>query len=1056
MTPLPLPSPPMTPAPLPRLTTCWSLLRGPCTVESLLDRAAALRIPALALADADALYGAFRFARGALARGIRPLVGCTLGDDGGGRVTLLALDRAGYAALCTLVTVRRLGGPAFRLAEELPLRAPPGGGLAVLCDDPLLLPALAADLPRGTLSVPLEAPRGPALRRAGAAAAAAASVGADRRPPLLASPRASLLDPRRDGAVQRVLRATALRCSLPDVPEGEIDPPGAVLAAPPGADAGGAAWRRACAAAADLAARASFDFGEFAPDRPLLPPPPGGLDPAAARERLRALCLEGVRRRYGGRPGGTVLRRLARELRVIGDLGFDGYFLLVHGIVVFAREAGIPCAGRGSAADSLAAYALGITIVDPVAHDLDFERFLNPGRRDCPDVDLDLCWKRRDEVVEFVRRSAGEDRAATLCTYSTMEGRSAFREAAKALGIPPREVDRLSARLPHHVGGGGGGSEGGLAAAVREDPGGRAGFDRPAVRKALALGDALAALPRHLSVHPGGMVVADRDLATLVPLERATKGIVVTQYDKRPVEAMGLVKIDLLGNRTLSVLADARDRVRAQGREPPDLESLPGEDGLCARMLAEGRTVGCFQIESPGMRNTLREMGARTREDATVGLSVIRPGPAGSGMKERYLRRRAGVEPVRFLHPALRPILGATFGVMLFQEDVLRVSHAVAGLTLVEADDLRRAMTKARDPDSMAAVQRRFLLGAVARGCAPRTAARIWVEMARFTGYAFCKAHAATYGHIAWMAVWMKARHPAEFLSSVIDNEGGFYDAREYLEEARRSGVRILLPCVNRGGAGFLVEGGAMRVGLARVRALRAGTVAALLAERAARGPFVSLPDLLRRVRMEEAEARNLVGCGACDVFDAPRAELLWRLRLLYGAGARRRDGSGGSAPADRVRRTLFGEETAGEAGGAEGRRFPVLRRETPEERVAEEMHLLGLTPTAHPVAFFGAQMREQGCVPSGRLGECGGRRVKVGGWKVVSRTTRTKGGKLMRFLTLEDGEGLIECVLFPDALRRLGPRLRGSGPFLLEGVVARPPAPPVLSVEEAGTFLTK
>ncbi len=1011
--------------PLPRLVTCWSLLRGPCTVESLLDRAAGAGIPALALSDADALYGAFRFARGARERGIRPVVGAEVSDDGGARATLLALDRAGYEALCTLVTVRRLGGGAFRLAEEVPLRAPPGGGLAVLvgAGHADLLRPLAADLPRGSLFVPVEDPGAGEARAA--AAAAAAGV------PLLASPLCVFLDPARDRRVQRALRATALGRSLPDVPEEDLDPPGAVLRAPP-AGAGGAAWRRAAAAAADLAARASFDYGEFAPDRPLLPPPPGGLGPSEARERLRALALDGVRRRYRGGPCRAALRRLARELHVIGGLGFDGYFLLVHEIVRFARERGIPCAGRGSAADSLVAYSLGVSIVDPIAHDLDFERFLNPGRRDCPDVDLDLCWRRRDEVAEHLRRICGEDRAATLCTYSTMEGRSAFREAAKALGIPPREVDRMSARLPHHA-------PDGLAAAVRERPEARgAGFGRPEAREALALADLLATLPRHLSVHPGGVVVADRDLATLVPLERAAKGIVVTQYDKRPVEAMGLVKIDLLGNRTLSVLADAADRVRAAGGTPPDLESIPGEDALCGRMLAEGRTVGCFQIESPGVRNTLREMGARTREDATVALSVIRPGPAGCGMKERYLRRRAGLEPARFAHPALRPLLASTFGVMLFQEDVLRVAHAVAGLSLAEADDLRRAMTKARDPAAMDAVRLRFLRGAVGRGVPARTAARIWLEMARFTGYAFCKAHAATYGHIAWRAVWMKARHPAAFLAAVIDNEGGFYEAREYAEEARRSGVRLLLPCVNRSAAGFTLEGDAIRVGLARVRSLREGTVPALLAERVSGGSFVSLPDLLRRVRMQEAEARNLVACGACDAFDAPRAELHWRLRLLYG---------GGAPPADRVRRTLFGEEVA---GLGPPRRFPVLRHETPEERVAGEMHLLGLTPTAHPVAFFGAALRERECVPSGRIGEMGGRRVRVGGWKVVTRTTRTKRGDLMRFLTVEDAEGLVECVLFPDAYRRLGARLRGSGPFVLEGVVARPPAPPVLTVEEA------
>jgi DNA-directed DNA polymerase III PolC len=979
-------------AALPRLTTCWSLLRGPRTVEDLLDRAAALGIPALAIADEDALYGAFRFARGALERGIRPVVGADLADDGGGRATLLALDRAGYGALCTLVTLRRLGGAAFRLAEEIPLRAPAGGGLAVICDHPALVPRLAADLPRGTLFVPAGGPRAAAL-------AAAARV------PLVAAPRASFLDPARDRRVQRVLRATALGLSLDDVPEGELDGPGAVL--------GAATGREGAAAAADLAERASFDYSEFAPDRPLLPPPPGGGSAADARERLRVLCLDGVRARYRPlRP--AVLRRLARELRVVGDLGFAGYFLLVHEIVRFARSRGIPCAGRGSSADSLVAYALGVSIVDPVAHDLDFERFLHPGRRDCPDVDIDFCWRRRDEVVEHLRGFAGEDRAATLCTYSTMEGKSAFREAARALGLPPREVDRLSARLGH--------------------PGRN---ERPEVREALALADLLATLPRHLSVHPGGMVVADRDLATLVPLERATKGIVVTQYDKRPVEAMGLVKIDLLGNRTLSVLADARAWIRASGREPPDLDGIPGTDDLCARTLAAGDTVGCFQIESPGLRNTLREMDARTRDDATVALSIIRPGPAGCGMKERYLRRRAGLEAVRYAHPSLAPVLAGTLGVMLFQEDVLRAAHAVAGLSMAEADDLRRAMSRARDPAAMDGVRLRFLRGALARGVPPATAGEIWLEMARFTGYAFCKAHACTYGHIAWQAVWMKTRHPAEFLTAVLENEGGFYEAREYAEEARRRGVRILLPCVNRSAAGFTVEDGAIRVGLRRVRSFREGTPEAILAERGRGGSFVSLADLLRRVRLEEAEARNLVACGGCDAFDLPRAELLWRLHLLYGGGP----------PADRVRRTLFGTEVAGLGPPP---RFPVLRHETPEERVEGEMHLLGLTPTAHPLAFFGAELRERNCVPSGRLGEMGGRRVRVGGWKVTGRTVRTKRGEIMRFLTVEDAEGLIECVLFPDAWSRLGDRLRGNGPFVLEGVVARPPAPPVLTVEEA------
>ena len=529
----------------------------------------------------------------------------------------------------------------------------------------------------------------------------------------------------------------------------------------------------------------------------------------------------------------AVRARLDHELDVIEKLGFSGYFIVVWSIVQEARRRGVPIVGRGSAADSLVSYCLGITRADPLHYNLYFERFLNPARTDPPDIDLDMCWRRRDEVLDYVYQRYGEDHVAMVANHNLYQARSAFRDIARVFGLPLAEIDDLSAALPHD-------SAENIRKLIRLYPETRRfPIDDEPYRTIVSIAERIGGFPRHLGIHAGGMVVGERPLTDYVPLQRATKGIVITQFEMTAIEKIGLVKMDFLGQRSLSAISDTADAVRrrqAQGErtavdekgdgslfsgrtgakktpvpfllereahsavaQPPlDLDKLEDGDPLVAQFASEGRTLGCFQIESPGMRNLLKMMKARSRDDLIVALSLIRPGPSASGMKERYIRRRLGLETPVYPCPELEPVLKETYGILLYQEHILKVAEAVAGFTLAEGDQLRKAITKERSPERIGALRERFLAGAARRGMAPQTAADIWENIIHFAGFSFNKAHAVTYGQLAYEAVYLKSHYPAEYIAAVMSNLSGYYPPRVHLEEARRMGVRILHPDVNK------------------------------------------------------------------------------------------------------------------------------------------------------------------------------------------------------------------------------------------------------------------
>ncbi len=820
-----------------RVRSHGSLLCGTAAPEALIRRALERGYDALALTDRDNLYLAIAFYRAARAEGLRPLLGAEL-THGDHAALLLPLDRRGYAHLCALLTRRHLD-PAF---EPVAALAELHAGLHVVVESPGLAAALLrAGVPPavGAASDGARSARGGSARPGGLwmgvrglslerprlreRAIAARQLGV----PLVATGDCALLEPR-DHEAHRIAVTAAAGELLERMPPSAFCAREAWLAAP-------AEWERrvriTCAAAGlpqaaeealannrVLAARCRLELELGVPIFPRAPlRTPGesrsqnGAGPGETGPGyLLRLGREGIRRRYG-HDDARALARLRDELGMIERMGFTDYFLLVAEIVEFARTHGIPTVGRGSGAGSIVAYALGITNVDPLRYGLYFERFLNPARRDCPDLDIDLCWRRRDEVIAHVYRTYGEQNVAMISTHATLGARSAFRETAKALGVSNARVNALAGRVPREM-------EPPYLERLQSFPESRAlDWRQPPLPEALRLAERLAGAPRHLSIHCGGIVIADRPLTYYVPLQRAAKDVVVTQFEMRAIEAIGLVKMDLLGNRALTTIGECVTLARGRGADvdverltQPDpgadvsVEPLSQPDPPAVEALASGDTLNCFQLESPAMRHLLRMLDARTLDDTIAAVALVRPGPAaapagaGPSMKEIFCRRHRGLEPACFLHPRLEPVLGGTHGVMLYEEDVMCVAAALAGLSLAEGDDLRRAISAARTDQEFRALEHGFVQQATRTGIEPETARAAWRELTRFAAYAFCKAHAAGYGTLGWQSVQLKTRFPTEWAVGILNHHAGMYPTWVHVEDLRRRGVTFLAPCVNR------------------------------------------------------------------------------------------------------------------------------------------------------------------------------------------------------------------------------------------------------------------
>ncbi len=979
----------------------YSLLSGASSPAALCREAKELGYDALALTDTNNLSGALAFLTAARAAGIRPIFGVELTQSlpaaqGGAYALVLARDQAGFSELCGLISARQLD-QGFDLGQALARSTP---HVFVIVSDPGLGQTVLAGRRAG---VYLEVTDPSARGNPGRTALRVQQAAAHGLPAVITNG-VHFARPEEYGA-HRALCAVRLHTALDGLPPGTAAAEASYLKEPQAMQQRFAHLPAVLGRTARVAAECQgLPFtGKFL--SPPYPCPPGENE----FEYLSRLCFQGVRERYHPVTPAAI-SRLARELEVIEQKNFSGYFLVVWDIATEAKRRGIPTVGRGSAAGSIVSYCLGITHVDPLAHGLFFERFLNPEREDPPDIDLDFPWDQRDEMLDYAYQRFDPERVAMICTTIRLHGRSAVREAGRVLGLTEMEISRFSRRLPHW------GSVADLTAAKQEIPEARdVPLGEEPWKTVLSLARRLENVPRHLSVHPGGIVITPRPIAEVMPREMSAKGVVVTQYDMYAAEDAGLVKIDLLGQRGLAVI---RDVVRAAGVDWTRVD--PCTDAATKKLLREGKSLGCFYVESPAMRLLLRKLQCDDFELLTAASSVIRPGVSNSGMMKMFVERRLGRQAVRYAHPRLRAILQDTYGVMVYQEDVIKVVHAIAGMSLGEADKLRRCMSKKRHWEKMETYQQRFLQGAQERGVPPPAGREIWRQIEAFGGYAFCKAHSASYAQLSFQSAYLKAHYPALFMAAVLSNQGGFYPPAAYLEEARRLGLGLHLPDINRSAWRYLAESNSVRVGFLAIKGLSQEHAEALVTGRESGGPFRSLRDLLQRTPLSREEAEALIAAGACDSLDPNRTRLMWEVALQQ------------RARAANARTLELGLETRTE--------LPRLPDWDAEERLSQEFEQLSLSPRAHPLMLHRqklSQLAAPGTVAARDLAQHAGQRVRVFGWLVTWRRNRVhKTGEMMKFMTLEDLTDIFEVTIFPRAYREHGHKLIGHGPYVVEGIV--------------------
>ncbi len=732
-------------------------------------------------------------------------------------------------------------------------------------------------------------------------------------------------------------------------------------------------------------------------------------------EKLKNDAVTGLKKRVR-KCSGFYFARLEYELSVIRKTGFVDYFLIVGDIIQYCRRQNIAAVGRGSAAGSLVSYSLGITEVDPIKENLYFERFLNEARSDCPDIDLDIDWRYRDDVLDYIYEKYGHEHVAMMATYTRFRPRLAVRETAKAFGFPPDEINLLTKSLPRMIMG----NQTGEFDDVPSETTRKLGQNR--CQKILQMAKKLTGLPRHLGIHAGGIVITPEPLTDYVPLERATKGLVVTQCDMYQAEKIGLVKIDILGQRGLAVIADCYKEIR---KEKGENFQVPENDNKTFQLLRSGKTIGVFQIESPGLRALLRDLVPKKLNDITLALALIRPGASESGMKKTFLQRFHGKEKTIYPHRKLAGILKETFGVFIYQEQVILAAQKIAGFNLPASDLLRRAITKKRKKREQKKLEKRFLDGAQKNGVDNKTAVRILKQLRQFASFGFCKAHAATYGFLALQSAYFKTHYPAIFKTAVLRNGGGYYPSAVYVAEARRLGVPVLPPDLNHSKRYDSLHGRRVYLGLRRVRNI----TTEVLEQIEQRQPFSSLADFISRVKISEHETEQLIRVGFFDSLETSRAKLFWLYRLSGHKGKRRKS-------------DLFGSNVLSPKMKA----LPSLKQFNRYEIFKAEKDILKLSASFHPLTLFpdfkNSDLNNIYKQPDKSP-------VSISGWRADIKRIKTRSGRWMVFLTFETLDDTFEVILFPDTYTSYSKTIRSFRYLQVEGVLNREEGNPAIVAQK-------
>ena len=1048
--------------------TEYSLLDGACRIDKIAQRAKELGQTALAVTDHGVMYGAVAFYKACKEAGIKPIIGCEVyvapramtdkahgTDNDYSHLILLCRNEQGYRNLCRLVSAGFTEGFYMKPRIDWALLHKHAEGLICLSG------CLAGEIPQRLIRGDYDGAKARAVELAelfgedgfyleiqnhGIPDEARAAEGLirlhrDTGIPLVVTNDAHYIE-KKDAYYQDVLMCIQMGKTVDDPNRMRFESQELYLKSEDEMRALFPDWQEAADNTVKIAEMCSFDFTFGHYFLPRFKLPEGEHD---SYDYLVKLCEKGFAERYPNSP--EVHAQLEYELSMINKMGFVDYFLIVSDFIGYAKRNGIPVGpGRGSAAGSVVSYCLHITDVDPIKYSLFFERFLNPERVSMPDIDVDFCVNRRAEVIDYVKRVYGEDHVAQIVTFGTMAARNAVRDVGRALSVSYAETDAVAKQVPS----GPGALNITLDEALKLSKPLREMYEQDETLKRLIdVARALEGMPRHASTHAAGVVITEKPVYEYVPLAKNDEAV-VCQYPMTTLEELGLLKMDFLALRNLTVLDDA---VKLVQRDEPDfrIEDVPEDDGETYEMLAQGRTSGVFQLESTGMTGVCVGLKPKSIEDITALIALYRPGPMDS--IPRFLECSVHPEKVSYKHELLRPILSVTYGCIVYQEQVIEIFRRLAGFSLGQADMIRRAMSKKKhkviDAERVAFIHgdpERGIPGAVANGVSEDVANSIYDEILDFASYAFNKAHAVCYAIVAYRTAYMKRHHPQQYmaalLTSVLDNSN---KVAEYIAECRELGIKLLPPDVNESGANFTVAGENLRYGLVAIKGIGWGAINGLVAERESGGLFKSFEDFCRRMSGRELNRRaveNLIKAGAFDSMGYKRRALVQICgAVIDSISQAARDNISGQMD-------LFGDPDEGGEARPVSIPIPDIEEFSARERMAMEKETTGLYLTGHPMDEYRAAVKKIGASPIGAVmndfaAEDGprsfadGQYITVAGVVAGARTRPTKNNSLMSYISLEDDTGAMEVIAFQRVLDQSSMFIKDNAALIVRGRIS-------------------
>lgn len=1036
--------------------TQYSLLDGAIRLGDLFGKVKEFGMPAVALTDHGTMFGALDFYQQATSAGIKPIIGCecyvaprTMADktpldkEGVRHLVLLAENQQGYRNLCKLATVGQMKGYYYKPRIDKEVLAAHAEGIIALSA------CIKGDIPQYILADRMDEAEKAVLyyqkifgegnyflelQNNGMQAQEKVNQGLVELSSRLSIPMVATNDchylNRKDAKAHEILLCIQTQKTVNDPDRFIFDSDQLYFKSPDEMAGYFADFPGAIENTVAIADRCHIEFDFNTYHFPQFDAESGKTADQLFEEQVREgyeRRMKVVRKKNPDLDEAVYRERLEYELKTIIDMGFPGYFLIVADFIGYAKENGIPVGpGRGSAAGSLVSFAMFITDLDPIEHSLIFERFLNPSRINMPDIDVDFCIRGRERVYNYVvERYGGGDFVAQIITFGKMKAKLVIRDVGRALGLPLAEVDTIAKLIPDSL-------KMTIDKALKEEPKLAAMVESdPRYEELIDISRALEGLSRHASTHAAGVVIGDKPLVEYLPLYKGKKGEVVTQFDGKKVEDIGLVKFDFLGLRNLTVIDNALKSIAAQEKPVPDLANLPSDDEKTFALLQSGDTTGVFQLESSGMKNLLVRLNPESFDDLTALVALYRPGPLDSGMVDDFVDRKHGRKEVVYPVDALEPILKETYGVIVYQEQVMQVAGALAGYTMADADSLRKAIGK-KITALMAKHREKFINGSVENGVDKTIATELFDLIEKFGGYGFNKSHSAAYALIAYQTAYLKAHFPVEFMAALLTSEIDTIDGVvKFINECRTHSIEVLPPDINESSTMFTAVDGRIRFGLAAVKNVGEAAVELIIREREENGKFSSIFDFCQRVDLTKVNKRvleSLIRCGALDSTGLYRSRLMAVLEeaLDYGQRIQREKNSAQMSLFD----TGDGNEMAINLPA-----IPSIEEWDDRDKLQQEKETLGFYVTGHPLDRYKETLEKFTNVNALSIREISDKSaVRIGGTISASKVIRTRKEELMGFATVEDLNGTVEVVVFPSVYAGCADLLTSDTPVLVQG----------------------